>query len=94
MSNSTLDKLLDVPRDKTIGAAGQGTASPGSINPKRARNASSSDDEDQTEERQGDVRQGEEEDGGNVNDDEGILPRRVPEWFSNGIKMSGPVTDL
>ncbi|CAL7939508.1 unnamed protein product [Xylocopa violacea] len=103
MSNSTLEKLLGILRNKMIGTADQSTT-PGLVNAKRVRNAlpSSVDEEDEGEEDEGDhgkgMRRGEEEDDGNVDvDARSTCKEKLPEWFSmieNGIKLSGPVTDL
>ncbi|XP_017794506.1 PREDICTED: uncharacterized protein LOC108576096 [Habropoda laboriosa] len=92
MSNSTLEKLLDILRNKMAGVADQGTVA-GLINAKRARNASSSSEGEQEDEGEED-----EEDDGNVDDDgDTVYKEKVHERLSmieNGIKLSGPVTDL
>ena len=86
-----------------IGTTDQETGDPVGTKVKRLRNAStSSSEQDLDEEEEGDEgrQRDDEEDDGNVDDDDGKgtpyrekVADRMP-VIENGIKLSGPVTDL
>lgn len=99
------EKLLDILRNKMIDPADQGGTIPSLVNVKRSRNASSSSEDEEEDEEEGDKKNNQEgrqrkdeEDDGKVDEQGGTAYReKVPEWLSmieNGIKLSGPVTDL
>ncbi|KAK9309120.1 hypothetical protein QLX08_001082 [Tetragonisca angustula] len=96
-----LEKLMDILHDKMIDATGQEGTIPCLANVIRARNtSSSSDDQEETEgnDRQEEKQRKDEEDESKMDEQgETAYREKVSEWLSmieSGIKLSGPVTDL